>query len=573
MSGSGTIGRIAERAEREGGDDIAAFRPVGQRWMPGTWKELGEIRREVAASLARFVQPGERVAILSQTRWEWGPIDLAILSLGATTVGIYPTSTPAQIEYILVHSRARVLIVEDTAQLARLKGILPDVRRIVIDASGEHSLDAWREKGRAALAAFPEILEPRLDAVKPSDVATLVYTSGTTGPPKAVALTHEALLWTSLAGTRFIGATKEDVAVSYLPMAHVLTRVNYYGYLQVRGTGWYAESMEKVGAAWLAANPTIVASVPRVLEKAQAKILAAVAESPATRRAIFARALKAGLKRVTYLERGEPLPALLAAEIRLWQRVVYSKVLARLGWTRVRFAMCGGAPLRPDVARFFHALGVTVIEGFGMTETASPITLNTPSSWRIGSVGRALPGIALEIAADGEILVRSPGLFARYDGDEKSTREAFDERGFFKTGDVGTLDAEGFLRITDRKRDLIITSGGKNVAPQNIEALIREDGRVSQVAVFGEQRPYLVALVTLAPETQFPAKKAVQEIVDRANAKLAPYETIKKFRVLTEDFTVENDLLTPTLKVKRRAVQKRYQTLIDEMYDAVDARQ
>ena len=581
-----TIGRIAEEAERAGADAVGAHRPVGGRWIPATWREQGVLRREVAAGLAALVAPGERVALLSHTRWEWGPIDLAILTLGAATVGIYPTSTPSQVDYMLRHSRSCVLFVEDEAQLARLRAVIaaaPDLRRVVVIApasasvEGASTLDSLRAEGRAA---SPDIVEKRAAAVKPADVATLVYTSGTTGPPKAVVLTHAALIATSRSGSKFIGAMPEDVAVSYLPMAHVLTRVNYYGYLQVRGTAWYAESLEKVGAAWLVARPTVVAAVPRVLEKAQARILGGVAASRPLRRKLFGRALASGLRRVAHVERRERVPALLAAETALWKRLVYRKVLARLGWTRVRFAMSGGAPLRPDIARFFHALGVTVIEGFGMTETASPITLNQPDNWRIGSVGRALPGIDVEIAPDGEILVRSPGLFSRYDGDEASTRAAFDERGFFRTGDVGTIDAAGFLRITDRKRDLIITSGGKNVAPQNIEALIRDDSRVSQVAVFGEQRPYLVALITLQPETLAalgapatgalpaggPADVLVGSILERVNAGLAPYESIKRFRVLAEDFTVENDLLTPTLKVKRRAVGARYAALLDALY-------
>lgn len=586
-----TIPLIAEEAEREAPDRVAAFVPRDGTWVPETWPELGKIRRETAAALAPIVAPGERVALISQSRWEWGPIDLAILSLGATTVGIYPTSTPQQVDYILRHSKARVVVVEDGAQLERLRDVLraiPEIRRVIaivpVDGDGATSLEALRAEGREALRATPSLVDERAGAVRPADIATLVYTSGTTGPPKAVALSHAACIATSRTGVRALGARSDDVAVAYLPMAHVLTRVNYYGYLQVRGTAWYSASLERVNEAWLAAQPTVVAAVPRVLEKAQAKIIAAVQSSRPLRRKLFARALTAGLRRLDHVERGQPVPAKLAAECALWERLVYRKVRARLGWSRVRFAMCGGAPIRPDVVRFFHALGVTVIEGFGMTETASPITLNlpVPGGWRIGTVGRPLAGIDVEIAGDGEILVRSPGLFTRYDGDDEATRAAFDERGYFRTGDIGTLDADGFLRITDRKRDLIITSGGKNVSPQNIEALIREDGRVSQAAVFGEGRPYLVALVTLQPEVRdelglagapdgpLPAESRahvmVKEIVERANRGLAPYETIKTFRVLAEDFTVENDLLTPTLKVKRRAVGTRYAQVIDALY-------
>lgn len=570
-----TLGRIADHSERAAGDAIALYRPLQGRWKPEPWSALRKLRREVAGALAaRGIGRGDRVAVVSQTRWEWGPIDLGILSVGAVTVGIYPTSTPQQVDYILRHSRSRAVVVENAAQLSRLKPVLDAlpsrVPVVVIDPSGG-GLD-----GAEALEAFAQgadhaAADARAAEIQPQDLATLVYTSGTTGPPKAVALTHQALISTSRLGSTFLGARPEDVAVSYLPMAHVLTRVNYYGYLQVRGTAWFSESLEKVGEAWLAARPTVLSTVPRVLEKAQQKILKAVEESNPRRRALFARAIEVGTRRSELVERHAPVPAALAAEAWLWERLVYRKVRAKLGWDRVRFAMCGGAPIRPEVLRFFHALGVTVIEGFGMTETASPIAINHPTDYRIGTVGRALPGIEVKIAADGEILVRSPGLFSRYEDDPEATTSAFDQDGFFHTGDVGELDPEGFLRITDRKRDLIITAGGKNVAPQNIEALLKADPRISQVAVFGDRQPYLVALVTLAPDAlpafdEGKANALVQEVVARANQSLAPYETIKRFKVLSEDFAVDNDLLTPTLKVKRRAVQARFQGLIDALY-------
>jgi long-chain acyl-CoA synthetase len=549
-----TIGSVSDRSEREAGEAIAAQRPTGGRWVPETWSALRALRREVAAGLmAKGVQRGDRVALVSQTRWEWGPIDLAILSVGAVTVGIYPTSTPAAVGYILKHSGARWVFVENQAQRERLAGVLEGLEVIVIDSG----LDAFRRLGDVA------VVERRQREVQPDDLATLVYTSGTTGPPKAVALTHRALLATSRSGSRFLGARPDDLAVSYLPMAHVLTRVNYYGYVQVRGTAFFAESLEKVAEAWLASRPTILSTVPRVLEKAQQRILDAVTASSGLRRKLFARALEVGTRVSELREGGRRVPALLAAEHRLWERLVFRKIRARLGWERVRFAMCGGAPIRVEVLRFFHALGVNVIEGFGMTETASPITLNHPEAYRLGTVGRPLPGIDVRIASDGEILVKSPGLFSRYEGDEEATRAAFDADGYFKTGDVGAIGADGFLRITDRKRDLIITGGGKNIAPQNIEALVKQDPRVSQVVVIGDRRPYLVALVTLVPGA--PAA-AADDAVAKANAQLAQYETIKRWRVLSEDFAIENELLTPTLKVKRRAVEQRYAVEIEALY-------
>jgi long-chain acyl-CoA synthetase len=562
-----TLGHIADGAERAAGEVIALWRPEGGKWLPEPWSALRKLRREVAAALAASgIQRGDRVAVVSQTRWEWGPIDLGILSVGAVTVGIYPTSTPAQVEYILQHSGAKVVFLENAAQAARLSEViaaLPSHPRVVVIAG-----EGFREflsKGDAARA------DALAADVRPEDLATLVYTSGTTGHPKAVALTHKALIATSKLGSTFLGAVPEDIAVSYLPMAHVLTRVNYYGYIQVRGTAWFAESLEKVGEAWLAARPTVLSTVPRVLEKAQLKILAAVEASSPLRKKLFARALVVGLRRFELEEQGKSIPFALAAEARLWERLVFRKVRAKLGWDRVRFAMCGGAPIRPEILRFFHALGVVTIEGFGMTETASPISINHPTRWKLGTVGRALPGIEIQIAEDGEILVRSPGLFSRYEGDPESTAAAFDGDGFFKTGDVGELDEDGYLRITDRKKDLIKTAGGKFVAPQNIEAQLKADPRISQAVVFGDERPYLVALITLSPETlpQFDETRATQiarEVVETMNRSLAPYETVKRFKVLPEDFAVDNELLTPTLKVRRRAVQAKFQGLIASLY-------
>jgi len=551
-----TVGSMAARAEREGGETVAAHRPVGGgKWVPETWSAIGRLRRGVAAGLLeRGIQRGDRVALISHTRWEWGPIDLGILTVGAVTIGIYPTSTPAQVAYILQHSRARLVFVESEAQSARLAPALQGLDVVVIDSE----LAAFLRTGDRG----PD-LEARASEVRGSDLATLVYTSGTTGPPKAVALTHRNLLATSKLGTSYLGAMRGDSAVSYLPMAHVLTRVNYYGYLQIRGCAFLAESLEKVSEAWLAARPVMVAAVPRVLEKVQARILDGVASSRPLRKKLFARALEVGLRVLDLKQAGRPVPALLSWEARLWQRLVGRKLRARLGWDNVRYVLCGGAPTRLDVLRFFHALGIVVLEGFGMTETSSPISLNHPESYRLGTVGKPLPGMQVKIAEDGEILVKTPGLFQAYEGDPESTKASFDAEGWFKTGDVGVVDADGFLRITDRKKDLIITGGGKNVAPQNIEALVRQDPRISQVVAVGDQRPYLVALVTLQPGAE---ASAAAEAIARANTQLAPYETIKKHLVVGEDFTVENELLTPTLKVKRRAVEAKYAKEIAALY-------
>lgn len=572
-----TLGDLSDVAERARPVGDMAYRKVAGEWRPVPWTALRSFRREVAAALhALGVQRGDRVAILSHTCWEWGALELSIATLGAISVGVYPTSTAEQIRYILEHSKSKLCFVEP-AQAERLRGALASVPGLNVVVIGAE-LDALRAQGAALLAREPKLPEERLAQVSADDDATWVYTSGTSGPPKGAVLTHRGVLAMSRLGADQLGAKAGDVAVSYLPMAHVLTRVNYFAYVRLGGMAWYAESLEKVAEAWLAARPSIISLVPRVLEKAQARILDAVEKSSPLRQRLFRRALAVGLAKLDLVEQGAPVPLLLGLEARLWDRLVNTKLKRRLGWDRARFAMCGGAPTRPDVIRFFHALGLPVLEGYGLTETSSPVSLNLPGRWRIGTVGRPLEGVELKLAADGEILVRSPGVFRRYEGDEAATQAAFEPDGFFRTGDIGTLDADGFLRITDRKRDLIITAGGKNVAPQNIEAVVREDPRVSLVAVHGDRRAYLVALVTLASEAGEQAgsdgafaessevHRMVGSVIEKANARLAPYETIKRHRVLGADFTVDNGLLTPTLKVKRRAVEEKYRAVLDAMY-------
>ena len=579
MSAEPNLGALADVAERARPTGVMAYRKHDGAWRPVEWSDLRAFRQQVVGFLhGRQVGRGDRVAIISQTCWEWGALDLSITTLGAITIGVYPTSTPDQVAYVLEHSGAKVAFVED-AQVERLGAVFAKLPGLLVVPFRE--LPTRREEGRAVLSAQPQLLERKLTEVLRDDDATFVYTSGTSGPPKAAVLTHAGLLEMSKLGSEALGAKAGDVAVSYLPMAHVLTRVNYYAYVRLGGVAWFAEALEKVSEAWLAARPDIVSAVPRVLEKAQARILDGVSKSSPTRQKAFRRALHVGLKRLEYRERKQSVPFLLAAEGALWDRLVSTSLKRRLGWERARFAMCGGAPTRLDVIRFFHALGVPVLEGYGLTETSSPVSVNLPGAWRIGSVGKPLKGVELKLAQDGEILVRSPGVFRRYEGDAEATKAAFEPDGFFRTGDIGVLDPDGFLRITDRKRDLIITAGGKNVAPQNIEALVREDPRVSLVAVHGDRQPYLVALVTLQPEVLaqhaadavddvFPQTSTIHReigaFLEKVNQRLAPYESIKKFTVLATDFTVENGLLTPTLKVKRRQVEQTYAAHLARLY-------
>jgi len=565
-----TIAALALAAEQK---NLQWYVPRANGFEPLT--DMTRARREIAAGLlARGVKKGDRVAVVSDTRAEWCLADLAILSIGAVTIGVYPTSTAEQMRYIVDHAKCVGAFVGSghpqtacppatTAQSApSTAGAERAGLRFRLDLD---DMSALRAEGAKHLADHPRALDEIV--VEPSDVAAIVYTSGTTGQPKGVVLTHEALYETAKVGIDTLGITASDTGVGFLPLAHILARVNFYGTLHSGCALWFSRSLEQVADVWQNARPTAIAVVPRVLEKIQARILGTVAESPARRRKLFARALDVGTQRLRALERGEPVPTRLAMEHALWERLVYRRVRAGLGWDRLRFAICGGAPLRREVAEFFGALGVTVLEGYGLSETSAASVLCLPGAGnsKIGTVGRPLSSVQLKIADDGEILLKSPGLFSRYERDDAATREAFDEQGFFRTGDIGVVDAQGFLKITDRKKDLLVTAGGKNVAPQAIEAKLLADPRALQAVVVGDARPYLVALLVLEPGV---SKSAADEIVAQANRELARYEQIKRVAVLDQELTVDNGLLTPTQKVRRRAVVERHASLIDELYGA-----
>jgi long-chain acyl-CoA synthetase len=572
-----TIVQLAADAARRFGDSAKVHVPNGASFVPVTTSEVARRRREVSAALrARGVSKGDRVAVIADTRLEWTIADLAILSIGAVTVGVYPSSTPAQMRFILEHARCRVAFVGGDGPRAALASIVAgdaplSALSLVIDFDDAPARDAiaftrFRDEGRAH-SALRDTDDTGI--VGPDDVATIVYTSGTTGQPKGVVLTHGALFLASLTGITALGVGATDVGVGFLPLAHVLARVNFYASLHTGASMWFAKSMEEVADVWRAAHPTVLALVPRVLEKIQARILAAVASSPMPRQKLFARALEIGTARAELLDRGAPIPRVLAAEHALWERLVYQRVRAGLGWDRLRFALSGGAPLRRDVALFFRAIGAVILEGYGLTETSAASVLSLPSATRIGSVGRALPTVEMRIADDGEILLKGPGLFVRYEGDDHATREAFDDNGFFRTGDVGVLDGDGFLRITDRKKDLVVTAGGKNVAPQSIEAALLSDVRLVQAIVLGDARPYLVALLVVDPAVaSSPAarERIAAEAVAHANLSLARFEQVKRWAVLEDELTVAGGLLTPTQKVRRRAVTEQYRATIDALY-------
>jgi long-chain acyl-CoA synthetase len=597
-----TLARLFwERVERYG--DRAAQRvKVGGQWTDVAWRALGEEVRELALGLVALGRPrGAAVAILSQSRAEWVRADFAIFSAGGVTIPIYPSYPAEAAAYIVNDSGAETVFVEDEAQLAKILGAAAQMPRLdsivlvqgsapTVDAPGRPRVLDWaglRALGRDGRREHDQTLLARVAGGRPEDVATIVYTSGTTGHPKGVVQTHANHL-AALAAARQVTEVRDgEVHLLFLPLAHSFGRFEGFMGVDQGLVTAFAESLEKLPENLREVSPHFICSVPRVFEKVYAKILSGVEAAPPAKKRIFYWALGVG-RRVSRLRReGRALPIPLRAEHALANKLVFHKLHQAFGG-RLRFCFSGGAPLSRDIAEFFHAVGILVLEGYGLTETCPILTVNSASHFRFGTVGLAFPGVELRIAEDGEILARGPNIAVGYYGRPEETAEVFGSDGWFRTGDIGELDADGFLRITDRKKDLIKTAGGSYVAPQHLENLLKADPFVSQAMVYGDRRPYPVALITLnadelgkfsrnaglgdRPATELVKNPAiverVRQIVDRVNGDLASYAQVKRFAVLAEDFTQEGGELTPTLKVKRKEVRGKYAELIEALYQS-----
>jgi long-chain acyl-CoA synthetase len=513
-------------------------------WREVSWDEAASrVDALSRALLARGVHRGDAVAVVSRTRLEWILLDWAIMSIGAVVVGLYPTSSAAECEYILEHSEAVLAFVEDDEQQAKLASVFagPVVRF--------DELDAFE---RSAGKNEPE-------PVAEDDLATLIYTSGTTGPPKGCMLSHRNLV-TAAIRVRNTLQDENDVVLLFLPMAHSFARIAHQGASFHGSTLALVSDVARVPEALQRTHPTILPAVPRVYEKIHANVVGEIERSSGPKRAIGRWALRVGATKSPTSVQG-----------RIADALVLRKVRDQLGG-RIRIGISGAAPLGVDVLEFFRSLNMLVIEGYGLTETSSSLSVNDPEDYRFGTVGRAVEGSEIRIEDDGEILVRSDSVFMGYFKDPEATAAAFTPDGYFRTGDVGEIDADGFVKITDRKKDIIITAGGKNISPQNLENALKASRFVSQALVVGDRRPYVTALLTLdwdeANATGRDPQELMQELVDEVNRNRVRVEQIKRFAILPRDFTQAAGELTPTLKLRRRVVQEHYAGEIEALYSA-----
>jgi long-chain acyl-CoA synthetase len=530
-------------------------------WSPVSWDEATERIDALARGLlAHGVRHGDSVAVLARTSVDWILLDWAIMSIGAVVVGLYPTSSAKECEYVLEHSETVLAFTEDeeqTHKLVSVRGSLPALREIVTF----DRLEKFEAEGRAAKHLQPEPVEE-------DDLATLIYTSGTTGPPKGCMLTHRNLV-TAATKVRSTLEMPGDVVLLFLPMAHSYARLAHQAGSFRSATIAAVADVARVPAALAAVQPAILPAVPRVYEKIHANALGEIERAGGMRRRIGLWAVAVGERVSRVLRSGRNPSPWLKLEYRLADKLVFAQIRGRLGG-KLRLGVSGAAPLSVSVMEFFDGLGIPVIEGYGLTETGSSATANEVTDFRIGTVGRPVEGCEIRLAEDGEIQIRSDSIFVGYYKDPDATAAVLDADGWFSSGDVGEIDADGFLKITDRKKDLIITAGGKNIAPQNLENALKSSRFISQAIVVGDRRPYVTALLTLdeaevASSGRDP-RELVQEVVDEVNRERVRVEQIKKFTIVPREFSAEEGEVTPTLKLRRRVIQDHFAAEIEQLY-------
>ncbi|HUA47624.1 MAG TPA: long-chain fatty acid--CoA ligase [Solirubrobacteraceae bacterium] len=582
-----TIARAAANAAERFGERTAVRYRRDDDWRENTFAEVGQIVDELAVGLIDLgLEPGDRVSLLSNTRPEWTYSSLAISRAGGIVVPIYPTNSPEECEWVAGNSDSRIVICEDASQAAKIeqvRGNLKDLEHVVLiepeTQDGSPTIDELRRRGSSAGANRAE-LERRCDAVSPADPYTIIYTSGTTGAPKGVVLSHGNCASVGLMVEQIDFITDGEMTYLYLPLAHAFALTVQLASFDVgSGIVYFGGDPQQIIPELQQVKATYMPSVPRIFEKIYA-LAQAMADDPQQ----LQDAVDLGIKVRRLRQQNQAVPPELEAAFDRAEEALYGKVRGLFG-NHLSKAVSGAAPIAKEILEFFYACGVPVLEGWGMTETTAVGAVNTLEHLKFGTVGRAMPGVEFKIADDGEILTRGPNVFCEYWRNPEATRDTFTEDGWLMTGDLGSLDEEGYLSITGRKKDIIITAGGKNLAPSNLENDLKQSRWISQAVMYGDRRPYPVALITLDPETIIPwakenglpesladlaqqdqVREMVQADLDRANQKYARVEQIKKFVILDHDLTQESGELTPTLKLKRNVVNERYADLFEDLY-------
>jgi long-subunit acyl-CoA synthetase (AMP-forming) len=588
MAGNGTRLRVMdvlERTARSYGPRPAIRVKRSGSWRTYSWDEYRQQARQVARALMALGTPrGAGVCIIGYNCPEWFIADIGAIYAGAMPAGIYTTSSPEQCHYIASHCEAPVVFVEDQEQLGKFIAVrdrLPALKALVLmqGESSQPGVYSWGKFLELGIRTSEQELDKRVAAQNPDDVATLIYTSGTTGTPKGVMLTHDNLTWTAQAAADLVGGQADDQVVSYLPLSHIAEQiVSLHGPMAFGACVSFAPNMDLLGETLREVRPHFFLGVPRVWEKIQEKIMAAGAKNPPMKKKIAAWARRQGLVGgYADQQRVSKSPLYQVANA-----LVFKKVKKQLGLDRARIQVTSAAPISRDTLEFFLSLGLPICEVYGMSECTGPATASVPSKYRTGKAGFTLPGAELKIADDGEICMRGRHVFK----DPLATAEALDRDGWLHSGDIGTIDAQGFLQITDRKKDLIITAGGENIAPALVEGFLKGIPVVSQAVVIGDRQRYLSVLLTLnkdriavdaqscgsaASDAETAAKDEkflgfLQKQIDAVNARLARVQAVKKFRVIPNEFTVEGGELTPTMKVKRKVVTEKYKSEIDQLY-------
>jgi long-chain acyl-CoA synthetase len=594
-----TMNDVFRNRVKKYGDRLCVEKKMGGIWHSATWNEYYDRSRAFGLGLVSLgLRKGNAVSILSENRLEWLYADMGSLGIGVCVIPVYPTLPSEDIEYIVNNSESKVIVAENKTQLKKILEIAdncPSLEKIIVmeenDAVAHPKVMSFKdllELGRRKHAEDPSLFEKLSQEVTVDDLATIVYTSGTTGLPKGAMVTHGNIFWVvqSLDAIQPHFASDKDCTVPFLPLSHVFERIAGHFYGMYCGiTASYAESLDTLLADFEQKRPTMILAVPRVCEKVYQKIMAQVKEQSPFKQKIFAWGQKVGNRISERREKHKRIPLFLKLKYKIAYTAIFKKLQDKLGG-RVTWMTASGAPTAEEIIRFFNAAGITVIQGYGMTECTAPATMQSLADYRIGTTGKPIPGMDIKIADDGEILLKGGNIIKGYWKLPNETRDAFTPDGYFMSGDIGMFDDEGNLLITDRKKDLIITSGGKNIAPQKIENMFKSDPLFTQFIVIGEKKKHLTGLCNINPEEAAllateekikfnnPAElledpnflDIVQKHVDERNSHLAKYESIKSIRIVTSDFSQESGELTPSLKIKRKVVLEKYKYFIDDMY-------